>query len=133
MVRMILDGTNIPYYHYGNIERGNGMIITVGSGMLMASMDLVKSARYALEWKDIKDNKELSFAINICCSFIDYIAIIAWFSVTNPLEMGKFLLDIPEKMLYIYSNFDFKIGHKIDSLKQLENILNHVKNNHISS
>jgi len=101
-----------------NNKEGNGMGIVVGSGMLMASMDLLPEVYRFIEYKDISV-AELRKVI-LFGHYADFIVVNAWFSVSNPESLFYILSHFSEQKIIYYSNVEMK-GHKCQSLHELAN------------
>lgn len=118
----IARGYNIDLFE--KQEGDEELIIALGSGLLMATQDLLPNVKYSFEW-----NKNInSDAIILLSNYVKKIWVVAWFSISKPVYLYQSLEPIANKVTY-YSN-ETLCGHRCDTLKQLkdENISNIKKN-----
>lgn len=99
------------------IDKGEGenkLIISIGSGLLMATMDLFPHYRFAFEYK--KDvNNDAYALLNL---YINRIVVTAWFSISKPVYLYKSLNNFEVDKIFYQSNYEL-IGKRFSTLKNL--------------
>jgi hypothetical protein len=122
-VRNISSAYLIPVIDY---ERcGNGLLIAVGSGLMMATMDLVASLRWCVDVgggrrfvvdEGLLSERNLLVWMN---REVDHVVVSAWFSVSDPRDLRDALRAVDEAKVVCYSNVDLGRGGRADSLADL--------------
>jgi hypothetical protein len=64
---------------------GTGLLISVGAGLMMASMDLATSCRWSIDLR-VTDISRLGDALGALEVLCDPVIFVAWFSVTDPAD-----------------------------------------------
>ena len=96
----------------------NGFAIVVGSGMLMATMDMLDNCSRFVEYKDLHHINDIQRAIYYAM-FADFVVVNGWFSISKPDRLIDILRSIPKEKIYYYSNIPL-IGNKCVSLSELK-------------
>lgn len=118
-LKPIADAFNVEIYER-NTSTGKGIIICIGSGLLMATMDMMPSAFCAIEF-DVKNRANERFVdfLSITSHWADYIFVHAWFSITKPIKLIEVLKVVPEDKLYWKSNKHLGHGKEFKTLKEV--------------
>lgn len=87
---------------YGEEREGRGLLLAVGSGLLMATMDLTPACRWAT---DLSGGKPIPKMVDWCVwmsRLVDFVAVAAWFSITDPEFLRYGLEVIGSSKLAVY-------------------------------
>jgi len=106
------------YIKRENKDRGNGLAIVVGSGMLMATMDLLPEVYRFIEYKEIVTVQDIDKVILFGHSS-DFIVVNAWFSISSPQSLQYILSHFKSKKCFVYSNLPL-IENQCVTLKHLQ-------------
>lgn len=120
----------IPIIEYSD-RKGECLIITAGSGMLMAMMDLIPDAKYAIELKDIENQENFNWFIHEATACLDVICISAWLSISKPEKIQQIInafnagkiKNNSSIYLVIYGNVRILSGVKALSLNHLKQLI----------
>jgi hypothetical protein len=105
---------------------GEGLLIAVGAGMMLATMDLIPSLRWCLDvggGASFVANRGLLCERNRLLEYLawmdrvaSHVVVAAWFSVTSPADLARALSAVDPARLFVYSNRDLGAGRRCDSL-----------------
>lgn len=105
-------------YDIDLIDKGygkNSLIISIGSGLMMATMDLLDDHRFAIEFK-----KEISLdAFSLLNLYVENVSVTAWFSISKPVYLHKSLSSFSNSKIFYYANCEL-IGKRVYTLKELK-------------
>ena len=102
---------------------GSGMLFCIGSGLMMATMDMIPSLKYCCDLSGHRNWEGLRNFMGWLPRFTEYTAVAAWFSITPP-EGLKYALEMhSETGLFVYSNVKL-VENQIDSLNELALTIN---------
>lgn len=107
------------------VKGSRGMSIVVGSGLLMATMDMIKTSYIFIEYKDIVTLKDIDKVV-LYSLYCDYVFVNAWFSISSPDRLFFMLQYVPENKLYHRMNVKYTRGRAFETLKDAE-LLNSIK------
>ena len=122
----IAKGVGLDLIQFEN-RKGNGLLVSVGSGLLMATMDEILTLRDAVEIMPNQRNKRLLELFPALCSFYDYVFFHCWFSISTP-EFYLSLSKSPSKTVYYKSNKPLN-GKEFKTFKEASEFLNNLKSN----
>lgn len=100
-------------------NRGSGIVISVGSGMLMAAMDVMPCCRFGIDLGGGVQYPRLNdwmIWMNRLCSLI---VIAGWFSVTDPKHVRAAISFVDYEKLLVYSNIDLGHGSRFNNFGAL--------------
>lgn len=120
---------NVPVIDYGT-DRGNGILVATGSGLMMTIMDMRKEIRYCVETKELLKNDMSKYWIMELQTTVDLLLFVAWLSITPESkiqELFSLILDgrdkfkSKSKFYYLCNCHDLNCGKRLLNLKELEN------------
>lgn len=114
-----------PFIKRESKVNGNGLGIVVGSGMLMATMDLLPPVYRFIEYKDVVTTENIQQVV-LFGHFADFIAVNAWFSVSKPDSLLYILQHFEKDKIVYYSNMEL-IGNRCFSLADLKSEVDRIK------
>jgi|GEM_PF-2668618 len=119
-------GVNI----YDYLRSGNSMLISLGSGLLMATMDQIPGIRYAIEFtKQERENDRFVDFLALSSNYVDHVCIHAWFSISKPDALKKVLESIPEDKIVYKANADLGRGRRFETFSELSEHLRDFESN----
>jgi hypothetical protein len=108
---------------------GGGLLIAVGSGLMLAVMDLVPTLRWCVDvggGRSFVLHEGLLMERNLLHEWlvwmnreVDHVAVAAWFSVTDPRHLKDALRSVDEGKLVWYANADLGRGRRAADLADL--------------
>lgn len=125
MIESFSKSWDIELFEKENHATGNGFLLCVGSGLLMATMDEIKTVKYAVELtKKNIGNPYFRDFLHIVQMNTDFICVHAWFSITKPETISNLICEINPNKLFIKANYEFGYGKEFRNLKGLSHYLN---------
>jgi hypothetical protein len=126
-VRNIASAYLVPVIDY---ERdGGGLLIAVGSGLMLAVMDLVPTLRWCVDvggGRSFVLHEGLLMERNLLHEWlvwmnreVDHVAVAAWFSVTDPRHLKDALRALDPARVVCYGNVDMGRGERASDLDDL--------------
>lgn len=125
-VEAISEAYRIPLIDYG--RDGDGLLLAVGSGMMMAAMDLLPRMRWCVDLGggqrfDGPNRNRLAEWLAWMNREADVVAVAAWFSVTDPRAIREALAVVTPGRLAVYSNIDLCTGPRCGGLDTLAKVV----------
>lgn len=104
---------------YGR-ARGRGVLLSVGSGLLMAAMDLMPSLRWATDLSGGKPAEQTREWCTWLDRVVSHVVVVAWFTITDPafLAVGLEAVD-PDKLAWHAPGVDLRAGGRFEQLDAL--------------
>ena len=113
-------------YNVGIIDykrEGHGILMAIGSGFMMAVMDMCPKLRYCTDLSNFRNWDGFQKWL-VCMNWLaDFIVVAAWYSISKPEKLRESLLLVKKVPLLIYSNFDFKMEPQYPNLASLKEAL----------
>jgi hypothetical protein len=109
--------------------QGRGMVIAIGSGLLMATMDALPQVCCAVEYdKRNRENPRFIDFLSIAAHWVDFVAVHTWFSISKPAALMEVLQVVPPEKLIWKSNFRlFPAGYALEA-ENFEDLVKMVQN-----
>jgi len=108
---------------------GKGIVISIGSGLMMATMDALRTCKVALEYgKAERDNPHFPDFLSLAMEWADYVCIHAWFSITKPDRLVNLLAPYPGEKIFWKSNENLFVGHRFETFADMVTHLNDKEN-----
>lgn len=102
MLNRVALAYNVPLIDY---ERpGDALLISVGSGLMMASMDAMPRCRWCLDAGGMRDPTPLTSLLVFASRIVDLIVVNAWYSISSPRVLSDALRAGSRVPLIIRSN-----------------------------
>lgn len=115
----------IEIYEKDN-SQGKGIVLAIGSGLMMATMDELKTSRYAIEMNKANiQNPYFQDFLALASVWSDYVCIHAWFSITKPEGVVPMFKVIDSKKVFWKSNISLGLGTGFLNFKDMSTHLNH--------
>lgn len=109
---------DIPLLDYGS-HRGNGLLLAVGSGLMMTTMDYIPSLRWCVDVGGGRRGDQLESFCHWANRIVSYVAVSAWFSITSPEALRGALSVFTRVPVLIKSNIDLGFGEAFADLDAL--------------
>lgn len=128
LARNLASAYLVPLIDYE--REGRGLLLAVGSGLMLATMDLIPELRWCLDvggGRSFVLHSGLEMERNLLREWlvwmnreVDLVVVAAWFSVTDPTALKDALRSVDEGKLACYSNAGLGRGERATDLADLK-------------
>lgn len=116
--------SNIVHYWenpYGTVqelgERGHGLLLTTGAGLMMSLMDQLPACSYAADLGGGRNVEGMGKFLEAASHLFDHILVVAWFTASNPQAWEENYLDhITNSNVAYWSNEPLNIPTRFQSV-----------------
>lgn len=82
----------LPAVHDYGEHRGDGLLITTGSGLLMSMMDVLPLVRWAIDLGGARRFPHSLAWATACDRLVDHVVVAAWFALSDPAHFERQVL-----------------------------------------
>lgn len=100
-------------------RRGNDLLIAIGSGLMMAAMDLMPSCRYAIDLGGGQKPRLLGPWLEGVSRLVDRVVVVAWYSISDPDVLRRALRGCEQEKVFVYCNVSLGVGQHFQDLEAL--------------
>lgn len=105
------------YGAWGDDSRGNGLLVSSGCGMMMATMDCVPALRWCVDTDDLRGRK--SARIDDFLLVAQYLAtplgVCGWFSISDPAPLRRAVEALSRPVVVYTGNVRLGVVGEVDS------------------
>lgn len=114
-------GYGIPLVDYE--REGDGVLISVGSGLMMATMDAIPRLRWCVDIGGGRIPPRLADWLVFVDRLVPLVVVTAWFTVTDPAPVRSALQVLRRPLVVVKSNVDVGLGQRFDDIGAISEYL----------